>query len=161
MKNILKLMLLALMVLPFQSCSDDDDTTPTAVKLEVTPNNVSGIWQLAEWSGASEVPVVYLELIRKDRIFKEYQSIGSMYTQVKTGKFTLEKDEKKGDIMSGRYDYSYDAESGKWAHDYLVEVYADKMILVADDESAERQVFVRVAEIPADVMDTVLPSDKD
>ena len=103
MKNIFKLMLLFLLALPFQACSDDDEAYVSP--LEVTPNNLSGIWELHEWSGSdSEAPVVYIEFIRKDRKFKIYQKFDSMYPRVITGTYTIEKDDYKVVTLSGKYD---------------------------------------------------------
>lgn len=155
MKNIFKLMLLLLLVLPFQACSDDDETVrPT---LEVTPNNIAGIWELHEWSGSSEAPVVYVEFIRKDRKFKIYQKFDSMYPRVITGTYTLEEDYYKGTVITGKYDNG----TGKWNNDYIVQaLYEDAMILVVDGGDAETHTYVRVQELPAEIADELLSSEE-
>ena len=57
MKKILWFLMLAAGFV-FVACSDDDEFTPPT--LEVTPNNIAGIWELHEWSGTEgKAPVVY------------------------------------------------------------------------------------------------------
>lgn len=155
MKSILKFLLLSLLVLPFQACSDDDNVgLPGDLKpMEVTPNNISGTWKLQSWSGSEEyVPVVYVELIRKDRKFNMYQCINSMYPEFITGVYSLENDYYKGDILKGKYDY----DSGSWNNDYVVTLYKNRMVWVTDNGSGEVQEFVRVNEVPADIKDAAL-----
>lgn len=150
MKNFFKLMLLSLLLLPLQGCSNDDEAMiPTVLPVEVTPNNISGIWKLKSWSGSSQTPVVYLELIRRDRKFKIYQHYDSMYPRLITGTFTLESDYYKGTIISGKYDY----DSGFWNNDYIVTLYSNSMVLTVDGNSSEVQVYTRVSEIPAEIKD--------
>lgn len=151
MKNIFKLMLLLLLAIPFQACSDDDEAVvPT---LEVTPNNISGIWELHEWSGSdSEAPVVYIEFIRKDRKFKIYQKFDSMYPRVITGTYTIEKDDYKVVTLSGKYDNG----TGNWNNDYIVKaLYEDALILVTNGDESETHTYVRVQELPADITDNL------
>ncbi len=156
MKNIFKLMLLFLLVLPFQACSDDDEFTPPTLK--VTPNNIAGIWELHEWSASdSDVPMVYVEFIRKDRKFKIYQKFDSMYTRVITGTYTLEEDDYKGIIIKGKYDNG----TGKWNNDYIVEaLYEGSMILVVDNDEPETHTYVRVEQLPAEIVDNILSADE-
>lgn len=146
MKNIFKLMLLMLLVLPFNACSDDNDDVARPT-LDVTPNNIAGIWKLHEWSGSDvNLPVVYIEFIRKDRQFKIYQKYDSMYPRVITGTYELNEDYYKGVVLTGKYDYGM----GKWNNDYIVKaLYEDTMILVVDGNDAEVQTYVRVSDLPA------------
>lgn len=155
MKSVLKFLLLCLMVLPFQACSDDDGAplSPDLNPVEVTPNNISGVWKLQSWNDSEEqVPVVYLELIRRDRKFNLYQWFDSMYPSLKTGTFSLETDEDDVTTLKGKYNYS----SGPWNNDYIVTLFANRMVLVTDNELGEVQEFVRVSEVPADIKDTAL-----
>lgn len=156
MKNIFRLMLLFLLVMPFQACSDDDEFTPAT--LEITPNNIAGIWKLYDWSGSGDsAPLVYVEFIRKDRKFKIYQKYDSMYTRVITGTYELEENYYKGFVISGKYDYG----TGKWNNDYIVEaLYEDRMILLVDGDDAETHVYSRVEELPAEIIDNILPSEE-
>lgn len=156
MKNIFKLMILFLLVLPFQACSDDEEAVVTT--LDVTPNNVSGIWKLSEWSGGNgQVPNLYIEFVRRDKTFKIYEDVGSMYYEVKTGTFEIEEDIYKGSLIKGKYDYG----TGKWNNDYIVQSLTETVMVLVADGDGEVQTFVRVDEIPAEVMDRVLPTDKD
>ena len=160
MKNVFKLMLLFFLVLPFQACDNTDDefTFPehnfNAPMLDVTPNNIAGIWELHSWSGSdSQVPLVYVEFIRKDRKFKIYQKFDSMYTRVITGTYTLEEDYYKGTIIKGKYDNG----SGKWNCDYIVDaLYQDGLVLSVDSEEPEIHTYVRVEQLPAEIVDNIL-----
>lgn len=162
MKSILKLMMLALLVIPFQGCSDDDEamlpvvTIPgvdMSVPVEVTPNNIAGVWKLQRWSGSDQyTPEVYLELIRRDRKFNIYENYGSMYPRLVTGTFSLESDYYKGAILKGKYNHS----SGNWNNDYIVSLYANAMILTVDGDATDVQIFVRVSGVPADIKDNAL-----
>ena len=162
MKSILKLMMLALLVIPFHGCSDDDEamlpvvTIPgvdMSVPVEVTPNNIAGVWKLQRWSGSDQyTPEVYLELIRRDRKFNIYENYGSMYPRLVTGTFSLESDYYKGAILKGKYNHS----SGNWNNDYIVYLYANAMILTVDGDATDVQIFVRVSEVPADIKDNAL-----
>lgn len=153
MKSFFKIMMLALLVLPFQACSDDDDAAFTPTQMAVTPNNISGVWKLDSWSGSDQyTPVVYLELIRRDRKYNLYEHYGSMYPSLRTGAFELVDDEDKGVLLTGEYDYA----SGNWNNSYIVKLYANKMILTVDGDAGDVQIFVRVDEVPAHIKETAL-----
>ncbi len=157
MKNIFKLMMLLLLVMPFQACSDDDETKVTT--LDVTPNNIAGIWKLHAWSGtATEQPMVYIEFIRKDRKFRIYQTYNSMLPEVKTGTYTIEEDYYKGDILKGKYDNGM----GEWNNVYIVKaLYESALELVVDSkEFEETQTFVRVSELPVEITEKLPAFDE-
>ena len=158
MKNFFKLMLLLLLVLPFQACSDDDG--PSVTKLEVTSNNLAGIWKLHSWSGvAGEQPVVYIEFIRKHNKFRIYQTYNSMLPEVKTGTFEIDSsDYYKGDVLKGKYDNGM----GEWNNTYIVTaLYETTLELKADTkEFSEVQTYVRVSELPTDILDNLPQFDE-
>ena len=92
MKNIFNLIALFAFVLCFTSCDDDEKTDiPT---LPVTPANLNGTWQLAEWNGQSlaEGTYCYITFNRKELTFEMYQKFDSMYVRHITGHFSLEND---------------------------------------------------------------------
>ena len=75
MKNIFNLIALFAFVLCFTSCDDDEKTDiPT---LPVTPANLNGTWQLAEWNGQSlaEGTYCYITFNRKEQTFEIYQKL--------------------------------------------------------------------------------------
>lgn len=148
MKRIFKLVALTLFVAAFAAC-DDDKSYPDP-GLEVSANNLAGTWQLAEWNGAplAEGSYVYLELIRKDRLFKMYQNIDSFSPRLTTGRYALETISSVGTVIRGIYDNSLETE---WKHRYIVrDLTAERMVWVATDDSEDIQVYVR-AEIPGDI----------
>ena len=57
MKTLLKTMVLVLALTGLAACTTDEDVT--SQQLEVTPNNVSGIWSLAEVNGEALPDVLY------------------------------------------------------------------------------------------------------
>ncbi len=148
MKNFFKLMLLLLLAIPFQACSDDDEAA--IANLEVTTYNIAGVWKLHNWSGSAEsLPEVYIEFSRKENRFKIFQTYNSMYPEIKTGTYSVEKDYYKGTIMSGVYDH----DNGKWNNKYVIKTFTDTVLeLVAGKET---QTFVRVDKVPDYIINNI------
>ena len=151
MKNWFYLTLMMLAV-TLCGCSSEDEVVEP--QLDVTPHNISGTWQLESWHNGvqlAEGAYLYIELIRKDRLFKSYDTIGSALPRYRTGVYNIETDPELGAIIRGLYDY----DGGDWNHRYIVtSLTASKMIWVAKENPAEVQVFVK-REIPAEVLDAV------
>lgn len=148
MKNIFKLMLLLVMALPFQACQDDDDKGGT--KLDVTPNNIAGVWKLQSWSGSDDFSAeIYLELIRKDKLFNLYEKgLGTMYPHVSNGTFTLSKDYHKGDIITIKYDVPTEVHKNNYI---ITALDSAKMVWVLDG-TTDTSVYERVDEVPAEFL---------
>lgn len=150
MKKIFPLLFLALMT-AFTACEKPIEEIPA---LEVNYINLDGTWQLAEWNDAplADGTWLYIVLDRKEHTFKVYDNLNSMYPHLSTGVFEITNDWRVGDIISGTYDY----DNGAWNHDYIVtDLYQESMLWTAKDDATEVQKFVRVAEVPADIMDAV------
>ena len=150
MKKIANLLMI-LSVALFAAFGDPIDTTAPALK--VTPYNLEGTWQLSEWNGAplADSTYVYLVLDRK-LTFEMYQNTGSMYPVLSTGTYKIEEDWRVGDVISGTYDY----EQGAWAHEYVVtDLYKESMTWTAKDNAADVQKFVRVSEVPDEIVEAV------
>ena len=153
MKRFLKTMALML-VLSLASCTSDDEIVPQS--LEVTPNNISGIWALSEVNGESlpEGLYCYIQFVRRDRTFTMYQKFDSMYPRRLTGSYEITKDDYKGYILSGKYDYG----TGDWNNSYIVtELYEESMLLTVDAENCEVCKYIRCNEVPADILDLFEP----
>ena len=147
MKNIFKLMLLLVMAISFQACSDDDNQKGT--KLEVTPNNIAGVWKLQSWSGADDLSgvEVYLELIRKDRLFNLYEKgLSTMYPTTADGTFTLSKDYYKGDIITIKYNVPTEIHK----NDYRITALDENKLVLVLDGTDDTSVYERVDEVPAE-----------
>lgn len=152
MKNILKMAMMLLFVCSFTACSDDENIEPQP--LEVTPNNISGIWRLEELNGEAipEGTFCYIEYVRSDRTFTIYQKFDSMYPRCITGVYSIEKDPYKGYVLSGEYDYGM----GEWNNDYIVtSLYETTMTLTADNETGEISKYERCDEVPSDIIDSI------
>jgi hypothetical protein len=153
MKKITNLLMLLAVVL-FAACEKTIESPET---LEVKPYNLEGTWQLAEFNGCTlaEGTYVYLVLDRKDS-FEEYYNTQSMGVELKTGTYKLENDWRIGDIISGTYDY----QNGEWNHEYIItDLYEESMTWTAKDDAAEVQKFVRVAEVPAEIVESARKMD--
>lgn len=130
------------------SCTEE---TPVVEYLDVTPNNISGEWELVQWNGTDleDGTYFYIEFIRKDRkfvIYQNFKSIGNL-PEVLTGTFNIETDVELGAIIRGMYDF----DGGYWAHDYEVnDLTSGQMEWIAVDDMEFRQKFVR-CQIPADL----------
>ncbi len=137
------------------ACSSDDEFTPQS--LEVTPNNISGIWALAEVNG-EPLPdglYCYIEFVRRERTFTMYQKFDSMYPRRLTGKFSITQDEYKGYILSGKYDFG----AGDWNNSYIVtDLFEESMVLTVDSENGEVSKYVRCNEVPEDILDCFEPA---
>ena len=145
---------LTLMVLAVTLCGCSSEDEVVEPQLDVTPHNISGTWQLESWHNGvqlAEGAYLYMELIRKDRAFKSYDTVESALPRYRTGVYNIETDPELGAIIRGMYDF----DGGDWNHRYIVtSLTASKMIWVAKDNPAEVQVFVK-KEIPAEVLEAV------
>ena len=117
MKILFRIMTLSMLLFSFIACEDEEEAKEKS--LEVTPVNLNGTWQLAEWNGQplTEGTYCYITFARKDKTFKMYQKFDSMYARYLTGSFNIEKDDYLGYIISGKYDYSL---GGCWNNSYIV-----------------------------------------
>lgn len=150
MKTFLKTIALMLVLTGVFSCSPEEDLTPQS--LEVTPNNISGIWKLADVNGKAlpEGLYCYIQFVRKDRTFTMYQKFDSMYPRRLTGLFDITKDEYKGYILGGKYDNGV----GDWNNSYVVtSLYEESMQLTVDAENGDVCNYVRCNEVPAEILD--------
>ncbi|WP_418991040.1 lipocalin family protein [Alistipes sp.] len=148
MKRFFKFALLSLVLTAFAAC--DDDKSYVDPGLEVTPHNLSGTWQLAEWNGQplAQDSYVYLDLIRKDRKYKMYQNIDSFSSRLLTGTYNIDTDSRTGSVIYGIYDHGI----GYWQHRYYVrDLTAERMTWVAVDDPEDISVYVRCASIPEDI----------
>lgn len=130
------------------SCEKEKVSEP--VWMDVTPNNIAGTWELAEWWGAplAEGSFVYMELIRRDNKFVMYQNIDSYATRKFSGIYSIDE---SSDVISGRYDN----EVGNWNNDYVIsELTADRMVWTVKGNPDDVSVYVR-CEIPEDVLKSV------
>ena len=126
-----------------------DKEVPAVEYLDVTPNNISGQWQLVKWNGSdlAEGSYFYMDLVRKESKFAIYQNFDSMadMPHVVPGEFSIETDVELGAVISGMYDY----DEGFWAHKYIVRnLTKDSMEWIASDDPTFVQEFIRVSEIP-------------
>ncbi len=150
MKKIATLLMALSMVL-FTACDNEIDTTVPA--LEVKPYNLEGTWRLAEWNGAplAEGTYVYI-VIDRDLTFDMYQNTNSMYAELLTGTYKLEEDWRVGFVISGTYDYGL----GAWNHEYVIsDLYRESMTWTAKDDAGEVQKFVRIDDVPEDIVESV------
>ena len=131
MNNIFNLIALFAFVLCFTSCDDDEKTDiPT---LPVTPANLNGTWQLAEWNGQSlaEGTYCYITFNRKEQTFEISQKFDSMYAR------------------------EYDFGNGEWNNDYIVTdlLEAGSMIWTAKDDAGDVSKYVRCDEVPSKIVE--------
>lgn len=151
MKRFLKLTLLAAAALCLGAC--DEDKTYEDPGLEVTPHNISGAWQLAEWNGTTlaEGTYIYIEFTRKDQLFTMYQNVDSFSARKRTGRYDITTDVELGAIIMGAYDYGI----GDWSHRYIVtDLHEDTMVWTAQDDPTIVSVYRRCDEIPAEITGT-------
>ena len=112
MKTLFRIMTIFLMLFCFAGC--DDDKEEVLSTLDVTAANLNGTWKLVEWNGAplQAGSYCYITFSRKDKTYKMYDKFDSMYPNLKTGSFEIEKEKNLGYIISGDYDFG----NGEWAN---------------------------------------------
>ena len=141
-----KLLFLAVMSIIAISCEkpvvDNEQPLPQP---DVTYETIAGAWQLTEWRGEalSEQTFLYIEFDDESRRFEMWDNIGSMYTQYKSGTFSIAQNDQKEFVLTGTYDNGM----GDWANVYTVRMMAqgEKMVWYAEDENS---IFSRISEIP-------------
>ena len=157
MKRLLRLTTLLAVVLTAVSCEKNpSDVVPT---LEVTANNISGIWQLSEWSGHTleEGTYVYLEITRRNQLFTIYDNLDSFSAVKSTGRYNIITDDEHGAVIRGQYDYG----KGDWRHRYIIrDLTKSSMTWVALDDADDISVYVRCDAIPEEIL-AELPADED
>lgn len=154
MKNILKIALSLLILLPAVSCEKQNTGSEEIVYLDVNANNISGDWKLDSWEGgqmADADVAVYLRFIRKNTRYEMYSNIGSMEFVRRTGDFVITADDNLGAVLSGSYDYTL---GETWNHDYVVTLIerngAAEMTLTAVDDAGNVCTYVRCS-IPEEI----------
>ena len=150
MKRFLKTIAFMLVLTGVFACSPQEELAPQS--LEVTPNNISGVWELTERDGKAlpEGVYCYIKFVRRDMTFTMYHNFDSMYPRRFTGTFNITKDEYKGYILDGKYDNG----TGNWNNSYIVaSLYEEWMKLVADYENGEVCKYVRCSGVPAEIID--------
>ena len=149
MKNIFNLMALFAFLCCFSACDDDEAVIPT---LAVTPANLNGTWELAEWNGQplAEGTYCYVTFDRKEQTFEMYQKFDSMYARHITGGFSIEEDPYLGSVIDGVYDYG----NGEWNNKYIVTdlLETGSMIWTAKDNENDVNKYVRCEKIPEDIV---------
>lgn len=151
MKTLFRIMTLFLTIFCFAGCDDDEEVLAT---LDVTAANLDGTWKLVEWNGAplQEGSCCYITFSRKDKTYKMYDKFSSMYSNLKTGSFEIEKEKDLGYVISGNYDFG----NGEWANSYIVtNLLATSMIWTIKDTPSDVQKFERCDKVPEEIENEV------
>lgn len=149
MKDLFKIMFLAVLSMMMVACGGDDEEI-VVPPLDVTPNNIAGQWCVESWNGSplADGSYVYIEFERADRTFTMYQNLDSAEARTLTGRYYIENAADAGAIIRGNYDHGV----GEWAHRYYVRnLTADSMTWVAKDNADDVTVYVR-CEIPTELI---------
>ena len=152
MKTLFRIMTIFLMLFCFAGC--DDDKEEVLSTLDVTAANLNGTWKLVEWNGAplQASSYCYITFSRKDKTYKMYDKFDSMYPNLKTGSFEIEKEKNLGYIISGDYDFG----NGEWANSYIVtDLLATSMIWTIKDTPSDIQKFERCDRVPEEIENEV------
>ena len=113
------------------------------VFLDVTPNNISGVWRMDSYDNGVKLPegcYYYIVFDRADRTFVTYDNLGSMEAYKNSGRYDIVTDGAA--VIRGIYDYG----RGDWEHEYYVRnLTSDSMVWVATDDESVKQVYVRAS----------------
>ena len=147
MKKIINFALVLVFAAIAVSCSEADNDSVGNTYLDVTPNNISGVWSMESFDNGKtleEGTYRYIVFNRKDRTFVSYDNLGSMGTEAhkRSGRYSIDVDGSA--IIRGLYDFG----QGDWEHRYYVrDLTNSRMVWVAVDDANQVQVYVR-AELP-------------
>ena len=143
MKKIINFAVAMLCVVVVLACSEKGSVGEEF--LDVTPNNVSGVWSLESYDNGqtlAEGTYYYIDLDRKDRTFVSYDNLGSMEVHKRSGRYDITVDGAA--VIRGIYDFG----QGDWEHSYYVRnLTKNRMVWVAVDDESIVQVYVR-SELP-------------
>ena len=146
MKTIFRFTLLALIETAFCACDDDKSYV---APLDVTPNNLAGTWQLAQWNGAplaqaathtsSSSARPEVRRVPELRQLRRPQAHGTLRHRNRRG---------TGRHHLRHHDYS----AGDWQHRYIVTDFSKtQMIWTAKDDRSDISVYERCDGIPEDI----------
>jgi hypothetical protein len=127
-----------------------NETEQSEPLVDVTPVNLAGVWMLTSFDGGAtlqESDYVYICFDRSDRTYTIYQNIGTMYCEVKSGRYFVETDPMLGAVIRGNYgtdEYNF----FDWSHRYIVELRATTMRWTATDDRQNVSVYTRVDALP-------------
>jgi hypothetical protein len=134
MKHLQQLLLITLGALLVIGCQHPEPEPQPEPQPEVSYKNMEGTWRLEEWNGdkLTEGAFLFVEFDQQQR-FTMWDNLGSMYTQERTGSYTISQNSDNKYILTGTYDYGV----GDWAHSYKVEMQRDgeDMLWSTDTES--------------------------
>jgi hypothetical protein len=110
---------------------------------------------LETWNNVQleEGTYVYLDIVRNDRTYTMYQNFDSFSNvpHIITGSYHIDTDPELGAIIRGNYDH----DNGDWAHHYIIkDLTATKMTWVAKDDPDLIQKYIRVDEIPEEIVNS-------
>ncbi len=147
MKRFVKTVTMLFAAMALFSCNNDN--IPANDYLDVTPNNIAGVWRMESYDNGTEFGenvYRYIEFKRKDRTFVTYDNTESMGVRKLTGRFDI--DTNAAAIIWGVYDFA-----GDWEHRYYVrDLTKERMVWVAVDDESLVQVYVR-AELPKEFVE--------
>lgn len=141
MKKILKFALVIVAAVAAAACSKPDNNG--LVFLDVTPNNIQGVWRMESYDNGVKLPegsYYYIVFDRAERTFVTYDNLGSMGVYKNSGRYDIVTDGAA--VIRGAYDFG----RGDWEHSYFVRnLTTDTMVWVATDDESVKQVYVRAS----------------
>lgn len=141
MKKILKFALVIVAAVAATACSKPDNNG--LVFLDVTPNNIQGVWRMESYDNGVKLPegsYYYIVFDRAERTFVTYDNLASMGVYKSSGRYDIVTDGAA--VIRGIYDFG----RGDWEHSYFVRnLTSDTMVWVATDDESIVQVYERAA----------------
>ena len=139
MKKIVKFAMVIIAMVAAFGCSKPDESG--IVFLDVTPNNIKGVWRLESYDNGvklAEGSYYYIVFDRAERTFVTYDNLGSMEASKNSGRYDITTNGAA--VIRGMYDFG----RGDWEHSYYVRnLTTDSMLWVATDDESITQVYVR------------------
>ncbi|MBQ6613394.1 MAG: lipocalin family protein [Alistipes sp.] len=131
LKQLLLIMVGALLTISCQGPEPQPQPTPGP---DVTYEAMEGVWRLEEWNGEELIDGAYLFIeFSTDKRFEMWDNLGSMYPQLRTGRYSISQNDNNEFVLTGTYDNGV----GDWANSYKVSMQRDgeDMLWSTDTES--------------------------
>lgn len=140
-----RLLILMVVALIAGSCKKTETHPEPQPVVEVTYTAIDGSWQLTSWCDGElgEQTYLYITFDGDSRRFEMWDNLGSMYTQHKSGTFSINQNTNKEYVLSGIYDNGV----GDWNNEYVVRMTVDCQEMEWQNNQ-ESMTFNRIDAIP-------------
>ncbi len=153
MKKLFRIFAISILALSFAGC-DDQSEEQGVEQLTINYRNMRGTWQLSQFEGAAIEGDAYFYItfsLDDDDLqhFDSYTNFDSAFASKSEGEYTIEEDDSFQSIITGVFDNQF---LEPWSGEYIITSFTAEDMEWVDSESGERREYIRVDEVPADIL---------